>query len=178
MTTSPSTHIYSMVLQSMFDIHLDPTPGRISHITFSIMISWRLIRFLWQTKARKKKLTTNNSCLGKTQIIGLVCESRTVFAWVWLPNEPDVPWEPFYKWNFKFYFSANISNTFTLSLTFCLSPYNRILAQIFKSLPEKSISETQISFPLYLVLLAWDPHYVIPFVFAALCHFKGHVPPS
>lgn len=157
----------------MFDIHLDQTPVRISHITSSITISWQP----WQTKARKKKITTNNSCLGKTRRIGLVCEIRSVFAWVRLPNEPDVPWEPFYKWNFKFYFSANISNTFSLSLSF-FPPNNRILAQIFQSLPEKSIGETQISFPSYLVLLAWDPHYAIPFEFAALCHFKGHVPPS
>lgn len=157
----------------MFDIPLDQTPVRISHFTSSITISWQP----WQTKARKKKLTTNNSCLGKTQRIGLVCEIRTVFAWVRLPNEPDVPWESFYKWNFKFYFSANISNTFSLSFSF-FPPNNRILAQIFQSLPEKSIGETQISFPSYLVLLAWDPHYAIPFEFAALCHFKGHVPPS
>lgn len=144
------------------------------NIPFHFLHNYKLkVNLIFVTNESKEKETHHQQqpFRENTKRIGLVLYLHAYGS----PMSPMCHWEPFYKWNFKFQ-HQNFQHF--LSLPFFLPPNNRILAQIFQSLPEKSIGETQISFPSYLVLLAWDPHYAIPFEFAALCHFKGHVPAS
>jgi len=123
-------------------------------------------------KTRRKKLTNNSCCLGKT-LKQLVLFARLVLYL-------HVYGSPMSLMHSEIHFINETSNSTPAPTSLSLSSpsNNSILAEIFQSLPGKSIGETQISFPSYLVLLAWDPHYAISFEFAAFCHFKRHVPPS
>lgn len=131
---------------------------------------------LRQMKPRRKKLTNNSCCLGKT-LKQLVLFARLVLYL-------HVYGSPMSLMNSESHFINETLNstsapTFPTSLSLSLFPLKQQNPGTNISIPPRKIDRWDtISFPSYLVLLAWDPHCAISFEFAALCHFKRHVPPS